>query len=572
MRMKLAILGGISALFVAAWVALLPGGADEDGRRLGDAPSCLTTEREARRADDRSGNGASVESSPSAAVEDEEAVASSPEIEEDDGPRFRGRVVDAVGEPVAGAAVSLHVWDVEKGRTRSSWGEDETISGADGVFELKIGSSDEPLVVVASDAQRGSGASAILPEPPTADRDVGEIVLLERAALAGRIEFAGGSPFPWARVVVSRWRDDAEDEGTPTPSVRGALFRGAPWIETTADADGRFRVLGCEPGCRYRVMVSQLDDCAAEFPTAPDEDVVVGIEMRRLEVRVAVLGLESPEHKVNVLLRSRKGSARVFERSLEVLAPASAFFPLPETDASIVVGYGDDPSSFGRTSFSPEANQGDIVVDLVVAPAGPARRLIFTDARDSAIAERLRVEASDIETDYPLMIESIEAGILEHHLPAGRWRFTVRPVVFDHRAPTTVDVDVPASGEARVGLKFEIGGRIALQIDRSRALLETSPPFKYGVAAVGPDGIERLETFLKDYGDFLGQASDLWVDSPYKSARVFAPGRYGLRIRTASGTLVERSVEVRRGETTPVRFEIESDPGANYRFCGGTAH
>jgi hypothetical protein len=117
------------------------------------------------------------------------------------GTRIAGRVVDAQGKPLAGAAIDLEHYRHELGHTISSQGTEWTLSaGADGRFTtppLPAGSGHFTFVApgkVRTFVQKTA-------EPGTPAIDLGDITLADEKLVTGVVTDAEGKPAPGVEVI-----------------------------------------------------------------------------------------------------------------------------------------------------------------------------------------------------------------------------------------------------------------------------------------------------------------------------------------------------------------------------------
>jgi len=158
-----------------------------------------------------------------------------------EGLSLRGRVVDAEGNPLEGAAVVC-------ARTIDYEQDARAITDADGRFELtRLAASDQ--MVIAYDPE-GGRAFAQPCDPRVAFEPLFELMPTGQLLVTVVDE---GRPVPKARVQVSA-------SGTGRPELPADLKVRTEWTEV--DEQGRVRVTGLVPGIEYRVlaMVGPEDD------------------------------------------------------------------------------------------------------------------------------------------------------------------------------------------------------------------------------------------------------------------------------------------------------------------------
>jgi RNA polymerase sigma-70 factor (ECF subfamily) len=164
-----------------------------------------------------------------------------------DGPRIRGRVVDAGGAPVAGATV-VAVPSFTGLVSRPAGRATSARAGADGSFDVAVDDV-TPSFRVAADAPRH--APAVLDDVRPGDAVT--LALGAGASLTGRVRDLANAPVAGARV---RW--------TASLGTGAALVRSA-----TSDADGSYRIDDLPPG-RARFPVA--DFTASDFSVVAEAE------------------------------------------------------------------------------------------------------------------------------------------------------------------------------------------------------------------------------------------------------------------------------------------------------------
>ncbi len=235
------------------------------------------------------------------------------------GIELAGRVVDAEGEPVAAAELSLRNADGEQlvvQRADSAWFA-STTSRANGSFHLAGLPRDSRLVLLAM-------AGGYLPREQAvttgSDDQRLDVELSRGARLAGVVLDPAGRPAAGARVDVTA---DPDQQRMSTSTSRTAL----------TDAEGRFEVLGLRPG---GYTIDARLDAAASRPVrrrVPAEGLSgLYLELRRraaLEVTVLDAGgAPVPEALVMAVARTavaegerRSGMQTTDTRGLAVIQP-----------------------------------------------------------------------------------------------------------------------------------------------------------------------------------------------------------------------------------------------------------
>lgn len=208
-----------------------------------------------------------------------------------------GRVVDAAGQPVAGAEFAvLH----DKEHNPGSPCHER--SGADGRFRLVLHDYEEEgwnTGVLAMHPSLGV-ATARVPvvtgeADPAVERDVGTLVLDARNAIRGQVVLGDGSPLGGCEIEVRRidpsqaanvealqvWlrRADRSNESAALPSP-GHPFRSG--VETTTAPDGSFCCAGLAPEAHYAVAVRDSALRYIAVPARPGDHAVRLVVERQL--------------------------------------------------------------------------------------------------------------------------------------------------------------------------------------------------------------------------------------------------------------------------------------------------
>ncbi|HUR59741.1 MAG TPA: response regulator, partial [Opitutaceae bacterium] len=161
-----------------------------------------------------------------------------PELRVDSFGVLAGRVTDATGEPVPGAAIVFFRGGVELGRARA---------GSGGNFRLRVPPSDEAGEVWAGFGS-GQGVQRGVVLSPGARLNV-NLRLLAPASVAGKITDAEGQPCVGAMVELVA-RLGATGEGQPRPPVAPSLLTSAATKASVAftRGDGAYRFRRVPPG------------------------------------------------------------------------------------------------------------------------------------------------------------------------------------------------------------------------------------------------------------------------------------------------------------------------------------
>lgn len=150
------------------------------------------------------------------------------------GARLSGRVVDAKGQPVAGARAIVKSWHFTLGHTITPNGPDWTVRGADDgqirTPSLPVGKTD--ITITAPGKARLSLEKRI--EPGQSAIDLGDIQLDDEQPITGTVVDQDGKPVRGATVVIdSDWDSRARTDHAGHFTVRGAPLK-ATWIRVEA--------------------------------------------------------------------------------------------------------------------------------------------------------------------------------------------------------------------------------------------------------------------------------------------------------------------------------------------------
>jgi hypothetical protein len=326
-----------------------------------------------------------------------------------------GRLVDAAGNPVAGARVELMfdsfrqigeaAWDLDlskasDGLLKLGGVRDQllAISGEDGRFEIR-GRRNGGLQVKVSCAGRGNRVVRARVPPSGGVEDVGEIVLEPSCSISGRV-LRGGQPFVGAMVILS----SAQSGSVATTNQLGEYFisdlmPGEYVVQT--------RIFGRPTGSTSPILVTVS-------PDKPVADFDLPLKAGRVVTGIVTDENEQPLRGALVSVRGRTGEV--------VTTKSGGVFEveLPPRDVELVVSFGDrsnqrilrvskDQELVNLTLASPDTST--LVARIAGLPgrrplSGVLVRLTELD-RAGAQAKSRWVDSSGGELRYP-------------HLPSGR--------------------------------------------------------------------------------------------------------------------------------------------------------
>lgn len=279
MKGKLALAAAAVAIGWVVWPR------DAERVILAEAP------RDAVLAPQRIATTATAEPTPDAVAD---ALARTPApVPEERAAMVTGRIVDAAHRPLAGATVRLsgrsrdpetgQQWLLEQGRF--VWEDPAPVTtGADGRFELRC---DPPPPFAFHWSAQADGLARLSARlgalDPGATRDLGDVVLVAGARLAGRIVDADGTPQGGAQFMIR----SVETDGTvEEPFIAAGGFTWA------ADLDGSFEAPGYWWPGEYEITVAdqpvlepagtvRVDAPATTVrlvvPRVPPGDLIVGV-------------------------------------------------------------------------------------------------------------------------------------------------------------------------------------------------------------------------------------------------------------------------------------------------------
>jgi RNA polymerase sigma-70 factor (ECF subfamily) len=364
------LLVAVCAIFALAWTALpevAGSGADEpraDVPEPGGGASRAATARGDRRVARARVPQAEPAPAPSSAVAADPLnpgppadSASRPPLPQD---RVEGRVVDPDGAPVAGAAVAL--------RSRGNLLGRIVQTGADGTFSLphRADAATGTEVLVQTDAW--AAAARKLPPLTPGVIDLGDVRVVRRTPISGRVTNSDGEPIAGARVILA----------TAPPGGRVGL---AAWT----GPDGSFRLDEAGPG-PWQISAQAPDDATRSDWVGPDVvcDVAGGDADVRLVARTRRPGrakavLDVVDAAGNPVRLTSADSVRA-----EVTSGAS--FETGRDMASVAVG-GDGPNGAGTLTLD-RVRAGDWTVVLRTRDQGVAVTPLRIGSADTLVRSR----------------------------------------------------------------------------------------------------------------------------------------------------------------------------------------
>lgn len=377
---------------------------------------------------------------------------------------FTGRVVDANGEPVAGARVAALL------ATRDSeWRKevDLATTDAEGAYRVRTG-LDGTWYVAAVAPDRVPASYRV--DAATTETTLPDLVLTDGVAIRGTVSLAG-EPVPRA-VVAARRRAD----GSVTVGGRSFRFQEDRFCRGTAtavcDDRGQFQISGLLPGT-FDLAVRQIPGCALHMAiganaktrvTAPARDVVLDLESARIDVFVRHEGAS-----VAGLGMMMSGDGMVGRKSDS--NGKAGFLVKPGETYRIVIGdKAYEPVE--KEVVAPGA--GETLVESVELQPRRERPSLLVTFRTPAGIPLARAGFGFYEEDHPSSLRfwrdvvAKDGRFLVGELRPGRWRVVCRPggwaVSHEHLLDAETTVDVPEHGSVTTAVSTRPGGRLRIVV------------------------------------------------------------------------------------------------------------
>ncbi len=391
------------------------------------------------------------------------------------GEPFAGRLVDAAGQGIVGATITLLTPDLRVGR-KGLWAVHATPSFAGGRFSLPREASGE---VYLHAAKEGVGTAWLGPDDLQAQgHELGDLVLRGGPALGGVVLRPDGSPLanlaleitPLARVGQGRTTDEWLDERFTIERGDGLLAAA-----TRTDGTGRFTVKGLRPG-PYTVQARPGGPTLAGDGTkcAPGDDQLVLVCNAR-SLRLSVVDeTGTPLTGARVLATAWGADGAATATTVEAAGSAGGVaLDLPaacERLGLFVSGAGRQPWSQEiavardahgleqRAVLGPPLDPGRMDLRVIVPEDGPAP-LYRVAVRPAAVSRTLLQFTLDgaVETRSPDLAPGVYRLDLIPRSGPGRTGY--------HRPLSDVGPVVVEAGETvRVDLEAALAGRIELTL------------------------------------------------------------------------------------------------------------
>ena len=482
-----------------------------------------------------------------------------------------GRVVDSRGAPVRGADVAAlaplsDAGQPEWGVTR---GVDVATTGDAGDFRLRLKASERCAIVADAVGKRAASREWAGTAGP-----IPELVLEDAASISGKVTDAGGRPLAGARVRAERADEEgasAAARGVGRLNLESGRFVGLDQAVADADsaADGSFTLSDLDPG-PHRVTVEGLGEHAvladafedaARDAQAPSTGVVLRLDFVRARLEVRVDG-EPPPEGASVLITSRhrnlvdQGMGLPKGGVLEVLArPGSSYVmrldasPHRFEERKFLVPEGS-PTAAVRIDFGRLGARASLLVIASAAGGVPARAGFGLFEPD---------EPGNFATAVRRDVAAQDGRFLLNDLPAGRWRLIVRAggswsdgegLFLDE----TLEVEVPAEGQAEARVTLRPGGRIRVAArNRDQQFVQADCGIEDGLG--NPVAVSFVvsrgdDAFVATTGGLIGGGENLVVPA-------LPEGTYTLRFGGEGWVEKSETVQVRAGETTLVSVVLD---------------
>jgi protocatechuate 3,4-dioxygenase beta subunit len=324
--------------------------------------------------------------------------------------RVVGRVVDASGDPVAGAL--LRAIGAETSTPQQAYSFSAGRSAADGTFAL--GGLERhrahTLVVKAIghaktlvDFDLTEGANVL---------ELGDVRLAASCAVRGSVLDPEGNPAPRVQVELKGWNEDRGDrrEGQARPVT---LFYGTRETRNTDDL-GRFVFADVAPGT-YTLKLTGGDQATGPVEVIVDADAPTEeIVLRRVAVREVLVTIRDPDGQVvpGATLRVREGLMVL--QILSAGPDGTARLLLPRRSLTLLAWVPDDDTreSVGPLAIGPEETEISVVIRRVrvfraklVGPEGNPLPLAILDIQAGENSHR---RFTNGDGDFGLQVESDE--------------------------------------------------------------------------------------------------------------------------------------------------------------------
>ncbi|MCA9319472.1 MAG: PEGA domain-containing protein, partial [Planctomycetes bacterium] len=479
--------------------------------------------------------------------------------------QIKGKVLDDSDAPVADVLVGVFALT---GGHPSKDPSDTTSTRADGTFVLRSGGSGRYLIAAVSAHHE---PAVLWTDASDSDAVLDTIHLQRGVAISGQIRM-GTEPLSHATVSV----DDMELDAGPGIRLGGDALglRGTHFIKTSVkvetDQEGRFCADGLRAGSYFVALRRSWASGSWVFPehpasqrrdvVAPADDVVIdlGGEPR---IRFDIFGEGVPLPSASVTLSDTefttlnigadsRGVATVTvlpERRYRATVTSSGFRATTiEVIASKDGGEIVQPIDLKR-EYSSNANQGSLILEF---PGHPeiVRASIWPQADDRSVA--------------PQEVEVVEGRARFTGILPGRYTTRCRlngslvsrfgGYLLDQEVVT----DVPATGECRIELEPQRGGRLCLaarSIDGDHITAECS------LQSVGIPN-KTIVLVRHSFGGVGFLRNSVTASGPVEVDGALSPGLYRVEFRKAGYEDLIREVTISAGRTTNLFVIMKRKP------------
>ncbi len=490
------------------------------------------------------------------------------DLELEPGFSIEGRVVDARGEPVARAGVSLH-------RVPHDGADWYAYTDTDGHYA--VGTEDAGTYAVAVRSSQGTGRSEARAIALRESVTLPDVVLSEGLFIRGRVVSADGTPLPGVDLFANAL---PTADGTQPPREAGNHQ-----LRARTDADGGFRLFSLWDG-RFRIHVSGLQ--ATTDAAMGEHEVlirilapvmvtrVVGPEGRPLPgAGVSLLGWRGKH--VDIVDQILAGTVTL--ETARAVSSSSSYSTLLSADGTLtdfvtpgsrwIVSARVVGAPPAETTVRIDGSESVTRVNLVIHPAIPHGRLDLRVLKPDG--SQLKDFEVEISTPLGMGVGSSRSNANGELLPveSGSLRLRVLPFASTNYMarrfglgtfllPGTAAVEVPPNGRGSATVKLREGGRFRLRLTYP----EGEQPKTESL---------RIRLFERGHADAPFQYGGRWVyDEPKGlhvtsvfhpaeaclNAKLLAPDDYRLEVRTQKHGTHDRTIRIRAGEVIDVVMDL----------------
>ncbi len=495
-----------------------------------------------------------------------------------------GRVLDAAGEPVPGARVSLRP-DPPTGY--------EWLMRADALGRYALG-AEEPGAFVVEAAVHGRRASVIVRATRAGDAvRAPDLVVDLGLGIAGRTLAMDGSPLPGVTVLAEPVRereeqdDDGDDEGGDDDAREFGERNPRPH-RVRSDHEGRFRI-AVAPARRYRLRLAEDRDTA---PTVVASSGEQGVELRATVPAIVSLVVDGEGRALPGAMISHVGWRGLHRGMIDELRAGTVSLPVAEALAHRSSGGTvTAPDGIDTMLVAPEtrwivsarvvgAQTAEAIVpidpgiaakrvELVIREAAPDGHLDLrvlqpdgTPLKNFAVALRTPL-GSGLGTpscnDEGVLPPLHSGDLVIRVLPHARGNYLAEMYgIGTWLLPATARVRVPPAGRVPLAVRLQEGGRFRLRLGYPEGKAPERDSVGVRVFSAG-EAVRfvyaRMWVYPQD-GGRTGASSVFHTGAPRLNAKLLAPGAYRIEFRTQDHGTHERDVVIRAGAVTDVTIEL----------------